>query len=129
MQTNDPYDIRRMIVSVRQAAFTLNGLLDEFGVLYFTSHKEYLEYMIKYIFYDKNKFFGATQYTECRSMLSQYILSEEQLYFIEHRVMLSLLEELTPVLDLVSFYNHFNNIRGINWEINKQWDLLIEFVR
>ena len=88
--------------------------------------REYVIYVIKYIFDENPEFQPALQTTECRTMLMRHGFSEEQMAWIEHYVISMAISLVGDAHAYIKMLSKEDQINGFNWDINHSRDLLIQ---
>lgn len=112
-----------IIIPLKEVFITLKDNIQYFKPNFQIDWWDYVRYVIKYLFDDQNK--TGLQMTECRTILISHGFNEEQMTYIEHRVILMAVELVGEIQNFIRCLSKANMIIGFYWDIDRNFDLII----
>lgn len=125
METSTPNRVDTILVPMRDVYETLHCTMLQFHPSAIIDYAEYIRCVVKYIFNEHLNRPPTLASTECRTMLMRVGLSEEQILFIEHRVLLSAIAVLGEPDAFIRQLSLNELIIGFFWDINNAYDMAI----
>lgn len=120
-----PDRLDTIIISLREVLISLQNHVASLKAGIFIDWVEYIRYLMKYIF-DEDQFSHPTLATsECRTMLSRYWFTEEEMLWIEHDALVIAIECVGETHAFLKTLSRHNAINGFYWEVNNYYDLMI----
>lgn len=98
------------------------GLLAPFHAFNF---HDFVYYVMKYIFDESDKITPRLDQTECRTMLKNIGLTEEQMLWVEHQAIAMAISLVGETHSFIKMLSYHDQIIGFNWDINNAKDLVI----
>lgn len=93
-------------------------------------YDEYICSMVKYLINKKSEAdINSFDFeTTCRVMLTKAGVNNENIYFIENRVLMLAIELMIPALNYIEDICSKNLTSGFYWKIDKNYDLIIDLI-
>lgn len=101
------------------------GLLAPFHAFNF---HDFVYFIMKYIFDESDRITPRLDRTECRTMLMNIGLTEEQMLWVEHQAIAMAISLVGETHSFIKMLSHQDLIIGFNWDINNAKDLVIHIL-